>query len=243
MTFGVVLSEERMLVAKHTQLCFRNSVNFEFRSWNTHIDLLLLQWRVPLPLPTKSVSTPKIAVDWTFQEAKCMVMVVSLALTTFLCVSVDYFPSPQFSLSVQWSSVLKSQQLLNPCVTVLTSRGLVEEDRVWLELQQLAKIFHYWNAEQPLRPLSTPVKVRWSKLAISGEDVSWLKIATYTGVQCSYSRISSASARDLLAACPMYLCNWVCTGYLMDFKDSCPDPPWFIKCGDVKTCNAFMNSF
>lgn len=72
-------------------------------------------------------------------------MAVSLMLTTFLHLSADYFSSPQSSLSAQWSGVLKSQQLLNQRVTVLTSSWVAEEDRVWIELQQVIskEDFHY----------------------------------------------------------------------------------------------------
>ena len=70
-------------------------------------------------------------------------MAVSLMLTTFLHLSDDYFSSPQSSLSMQWSSVLKSQQLLKPRVTVLTSSWVAEEGRVWLELQQIIREEHF----------------------------------------------------------------------------------------------------
>lgn len=100
-------------------------------------------------------------------------MAVSVMLTTFLHLSADYFSSLQSSLSVQWSGVLKSQQLLKQQMTVLTSSWVAEEGRVWLELQQIIREedFHYQNTEEALGQPSTLVKVPWSKLATSDEDV------------------------------------------------------------------------
>lgn len=172
----------------------------------------------------KTYPHPRLLLTEHFSKQN-MVMAVSLMLTTFLRLSADCFSSPQSSWSVQWSSVLKSQQLLKPCMTrmtVLTSSWVAEEDCVWLELQQIIseEDFHYWNAEQPLGQLSTLVKVPWSKLATSDGCLSWLKSTSDTVAQCSSSWIYLVTTQDLLATCPIYLCCCVCTGYLMDCEDA-----------------------